>query len=93
MKKYTRRFLIFGMGLLLAIFSAALTYSIAIQSVGQGNHTGAAHFFQTTATPQPEGKSEIGSTDGIVILGGVIVLIVVVPIFLRRKFWMRPSSQ
>jgi len=39
-----------------------------------------------------EGVSEIGSTDGIIILGGVIVLIVIVPIVLYRKAWMHPSS-
>jgi len=93
MKKYMRRFLILGMGLLLAIFSAALTYSIAVQLAGLANNSGAALFFQATVTPQPEDQSEIGSTDGIVALGGVIALIVVIPILLRRKFWMRQPSQ
>lgn len=80
-----------GMGLLLAIFSAALTYSIAVQFPVTSNDAGAALFLQTTATitPQPEDQSEIGSTDGIVIVGGVIVMIVVLPIFLRRREWMR----
>lgn len=94
MKKYTRRLLIIGMGLLLAIFSAALTFSIAIQSENlKNNNTGAALFLQATATPQPEGESEIGSTDGIVVVGGVIVMIVVVPILLRRKSWVRQPLQ
>jgi hypothetical protein len=49
---------------------------------------GAAAFFaQSTTTPQVEDVSEIGSTDGIVLMGVVIVMIVVVPILLRRKTW------
>ena len=82
-----------GSGLLIAIFSAALTHSVAVQSSRLGGNTGVVLFFQTTATPQPEDESEIGSTDGIVAMGGIIVLIVVVPIFLRRKYWMRQTGQ
>ena len=41
---------------------------------------------QTTPTPQLEDVSEIGSTDGILIMGIVIVLIVSLPlIFYKRK--------
>jgi len=47
----------------------------------------AAFFVQTSPTPQGEDVSEIGSTDGIVLMGVVIVMIVVVPILLRRKTW------
>jgi len=43
---------------------------------------------QPTSTPQPKDLSEIGSTDGIVIMGFLIALIVIVPILLRRKAWM-----
>ena len=93
MKRYMRRFLIFGIGLLLAIFSAALTYSIAIQSAEVGNNIGAALFLQATPPPQEKDQSEVGSTDEIVALGGIIVLIVVVPILLRRKYWMRQPPQ
>jgi hypothetical protein len=96
MKQYTRRFVMLGIGLMVALSSAALTYSIAVQSPAAVNtSTGAAFYFQTTGTPTPqaEDESEIGSTDGIVIMGGVIALIVVIPIFLRRKEWMRNGSQ
>ncbi|MEW6402858.1 MAG: hypothetical protein AB1649_13735 [Chloroflexota bacterium] len=49
---------------------------------------GAAAFFaQPTPTTEVEGNSEIGSTDGIVLMGVVIVMIVVVPILLRRNKW------
>lgn len=95
MKKYLRRASMVGIGLALAIFSAALTYSVAVQSPAAVNNAGAALFLQTTvtATPPLEGESEVGSTDGIIVMGGVIVLIVIIPIFLRRKEWMRNPSQ
>lgn len=89
MKKHSRRLLIVIVGLILAMCSAAFTYSIAIQSAKLSGNTSAALFFQSTATPQPEDQSEVGSTDGIVVLGGVIALIVIIPIFLRRNDWMR----
>ena len=92
MKKKLRRLIIIGLGSLLALSSAALTYSVAIQSPEPGSNTGAALFLQTTGTPQPQGESEIGSTDGIVVMGGLIALIVVIPIFLRRKDWNRDTS-
>ena len=41
---------------------------------------------QATPTPQVDSVSEIGSTDGILIMGIVIVLIVTLPlIFQKRK--------
>jgi hypothetical protein len=88
MKKLTRPFIILGICLLLALSCATLTYSA--RSSNLSNTTGAALFFQSTPTPQPEeDKSEVGSTDGIVIMGGVITLIVILPILARRKAWMR----
>jgi predicted membrane protein len=77
-----------GLGLLLALFSAALTYS-APPSV-PGNLAAASFFIQPTKTPQPQDLSEIGSTDGIIVMGFVIALIIVVPILLRRKSWLEP---
>jgi hypothetical protein len=87
MKRLIRPAIFIGVSLLLALFSAAITYPA--QSPSLRNSTGAALFFQTTATPQPEeDRSEVGSTDGIVIMGGVIGLIVIVPILIKRKSWM-----
>jgi hypothetical protein len=40
---------------------------------------------QSTPTLLSESLSEVGSTDGIMIMGVVIVLIVVVPLILRKK--------
>jgi hypothetical protein len=75
-----------GFGFLLALLSAALTYSTP--PALEGTFGAAAIFMQPTSTPQPNDISEIGSTDGIVIMGFLIVLIIIVPIVLRRKSWM-----
>lgn len=40
---------------------------------------------QTTPTPLLLNTSEIGSTDGIFVMGIVIVLIVTLPLLLRKK--------
>lgn len=76
-----------GLGLVLALFSAALSNSAPPALEG---NLGAAAFFmlQPTSTPQPKDLSEIGSTDGIVIMGILIALIIIVPILLRRKAWL-----
>jgi hypothetical protein len=75
-----------GLGLILALFSAALTYS-APPSI-QGDLDSGAFFLQPTATPPPQDLSEIGSTDGIIVMGFVIALIIIIPILLQRKSWM-----
>jgi len=90
MRKFIRPAIIIGTGLMLALLGAAWTHSVS--SVEPESLSAAAFFFQSTATPQPEDVSEIGSTDGIVVMGGVIVLIVIVPIILQRKHWVRPNQ-
>jgi hypothetical protein len=77
-----------GLGLVLALFSAALTYSAPPAS--EGNLAAAGIFFQPTSTPQPQDLSEIGSTDGIIVMGLIIALIIIIPILLRRKSWIEP---
>lgn len=75
-------------GLLLALFSAALTYSTPPALDGT---SGAAFFIvQPTSSSQQKDLSEVGSTDGIVLMGFVIALIIIVPILWRRKSWMAP---
>lgn len=74
-----------GLGLLLALFSAALTYSAPPAT--QGDLALAAFFLQPTKTPQPEDLSVIGSTDGIIGMAFVIALIIIIPILLYRKSW------
>ena len=87
MKKLVRPIITLGLSLLLALLSAALTYSPPPALEGT---FGATSLFaaQPTSTPQPDDLSEIGSTDGILIMGFLIALIVVVPILWRRKAWM-----
>lgn len=89
MKKLLRPIITVGLGSLLALFSAALTYSAPPAMEGA---IGAAAFLvlQPTATPKPKDLSEIGSTDAIVFMGILIALIIVVPIILRRNSWMEP---
>jgi hypothetical protein len=54
------------------------------------NPNGAALFVETTATPPVKvDRSVAGSTDGIILMGGVIVLIVLIPIILQRKAWTK----
>jgi len=86
MKKLVRPALVLGIFVSLSLLSAALTYSF--HPAMQGSLTATASHFPSTTTPQPENVSEIGSTDGIVAMVGIIVLIVIVPILLRRRHWM-----
>ena len=69
-----------GLGLLLAVTSAAIGQPVII-----GTHLNTAGLTQPTSTPVP--ASEVGSTDGLVLLSIIIVLIVIVPILARRKSW------
>jgi hypothetical protein len=87
MSKLMRPIITVGLGSLLALFSAAISYSTppAMESA-----FGVATFLvlQPTSTPKPKDLSEIGSTDGIVFMGILIALIIIIPILLRRKSWM-----
>jgi hypothetical protein len=87
MRKLVRFTIAITLSLILATLSAALTYSAPLPV--QGNFSSAAFFVQTTPTPQADDTSEIGSTNEIVIMGGVIALIILTPILLRRKSWMQ----
>ena len=88
MKKFMRPIITVGLGFILALFSAALTYSAPFST--QASFGSAAFFLQPTETPQPEDLSVIGSTDGIIAMGFIIALIILIPIFLQRKSWMEP---
>ena len=87
MRKLVRSTIAITLSLVLAALSAALTYSAPLPM--RGNFSPAALFLQTTPTPKQEDASEIGSTDEIVIMGGVIAFIIIAPILLRRKSWMQ----
>jgi hypothetical protein len=88
MRKVMRPTITVGLGLVLALFSAALTYSIPLTI--QGDSASAEFFLQPTTTPGPEDHSEIGSTDGIIVMGLLIALVIIIPILVRRKSWMEP---
>jgi hypothetical protein len=90
-KKLLRSTLLLAMSMMLAFFSAALTY-ISPPAMQLSFPASYPFFQEPTSTPASQDTSEIGSTDGIIILGGVLVLIVIVPIFFYRKAWMYPSS-
>jgi hypothetical protein len=50
---------------------------------------GGHHAAGATATPTPtgEGRSQPGSTDGLVIMSFALVVIIVIPILLQRALW------
>jgi len=88
MKKLVRPVIILGISLLIAFASAAVTYTAKIS--GSGYSTTASILLQTTPTPKAEeDRSEIGDTNLIVVMGGVIMLIVLIPVLVQRKAWMR----
>ena len=53
--------------------------------VSAQNQAAASIPLQTTPTPATEGVSVIGSTDGIFIMGAIIVLIAIMPVLFYRK--------
>lgn len=86
MRRTLRPIITLGLALVLALCSAALTYSTP--PAMQGDFGGSAFFIPSTSAPPPQDDSEIGSTDGIVIMGFAIAVIIVLPIFIRRNEWM-----
>ena len=88
MKKLIHPALIFTTIIFLVTSCAMIAFSAKRPT--PNNTTGAALFLQTTSTPPVEkDKSEVGSTDGIIIMGGVIAAIVLIPLLLQRKAWTR----
>jgi len=88
MKRLIRPATVITISLLIALFGAAITHTTKIS--GSSYSTTTALFLQTTPTPPiEEDHSVVGSTDGIIIMGGVIALIVLVPILVKRKSWMQ----
>ncbi len=85
MKRLTPSLITIVLSLGLAIFTAALTYSIPSEARANVAQSDIAP--QATPKAQASDKSVIGSTDQIVIMGGVIAAIIVVPILASRKSW------
>jgi hypothetical protein len=74
-----------GSGMMLALTNAVVTPDLLTKS-GAG---ATAVFSATTPTPVPKVISQGGSTDGIMLMGVVIVIIVLLPILLRRSIWTK----
>jgi hypothetical protein len=60
------------------------TFNLSSVAVEAQTHSSAA-LQQSTPTPPAQDGSEIGSTDGILIMGVVIVLIVTLPLILYKR--------
>ena len=84
MKKLARPAITLILSLTLALLSAALTSPAPVLPLPV---LSGATLQQATPTPPAKDHSEIGSTDGIVLMGGIIVLIVFIPILINRKTW------
>lgn len=88
MKKFIRPVLILLISLSAALISAAITYTA--QTHGLQNTSRAAFLLQTTPAAQTnEGRSEIGSTDEIAVMGIVITAIVIIPILFKYNDWKK----
>ena len=77
---------IFGIAFLLIVLALVFVSANFNQPVAAAQNPGAASIsVQTTPTPALGDTSRIGSTDGIMLMGVVISLIVIVPILFPRK--------
>ena len=90
MKKFTRPLLILCISSLLVFLTIAFSRSGSVQPASLKGYTAGLITLQLTATPEPvevEDQSVVGSTDGITILSFVIVAIILIPIFIKRRDW------
>lgn len=79
---------IFGIALIFIVLVFALVAFANFDhpSVSAKNLSAASLSMQITTPTQPaDNVSEVGSTDGIVIMGFVLVIVVTVPVLIRRK--------
>lgn len=67
--------------LVLALVIANFNHPVAAAQ----NLESASIFLQSTPTPPVDSKSVIGSTDGVMLMGAIISIIVIVPMLLRIK--------
>lgn len=90
MRRLLRPLITVGLGLVLALLSAALSFSAPPSTTTNPGLSDS--FLQATITPQAGDVSEVGSTDGIMVMGFVIGLIIIIPILMRRKSWREPGQ-
>jgi hypothetical protein len=77
-----RTAIIFGIGSTLSIIGAS------IDSLGSRADLAAAALYQTP-TPTPQPVSQVGSTDGIMLMSLVIAIIILLPIVLHKSTWTK----
>lgn len=80
-------------GIILALLSAlvagASVSALSRPDLRFNSNTAAVLYQAATPTPAGAAVSRAGSTDGIMIMGVVIVIIVLVPILFRRSMWTK----
>ena len=78
---------IFGIALVFIVLVFALAAVNVDKPKASAKSLSAASLSMQIATPTPpaEDMSEVGSTDGIVIMGFVLAIVVTVPVLFRRK--------
>jgi hypothetical protein len=79
---------IFGITLtfIVLVFALVAVANFDYPTVSQKNLSAASLSMQISTPDQPaDNVSEVGSTDGIVIMGFVLVIIVIVPVLFRKK--------
>jgi hypothetical protein len=78
---------VFGITLLFITLIFAFASANFDRSKVTTHNLSAASLSMRIATPTPHAGdvSEVGSTDGIVIMGAIIVIIVTVPVLFRRR--------
>ena len=71
--------------LFIALVAALVVATFDQPGVSAQNLDSASISLRITPTPVAEGVSVIGSTDGIFIMGAIIVMIVILPILFYRN--------
>jgi hypothetical protein len=71
--------------LLILLVLVFVTINFMVHFEPSQNLGGVSILKQTTPTPIPSDHTEIGSTDGILVMGAIIVLIAMVPVILIRS--------
>jgi len=90
-KRFIRPASIVVTGFVVALLIAAVTFTG--QAKGKENTITAAMVLQSTPVPQNnEDRSEVGSTDNILVMSGVITVIILIPVLFSYKSWKREPN-
>ena len=69
----------------IAVLYTSLALNIPFPAAQDANTT--PTLLESTIAVTPEAREDVGSTDGIMLVAVVIVLIVIIPILLKRQAW------